>query len=322
MKRLGLFLSLALVVSPSRGLAAAASDAEERLAAAVRQVEQGDFEAAIPALEAVVGQTSTAASQSKLLARAYLYLAIAYLGLSQEADAKARFLDAVVHDSSLSLSPREFPPKIIHYFEEAKREAEAAPEPQRATTAAPAATPGAQPFLAAVKAGDFPRVRDALDADRSLLQATDATYGATPLHWAALKGHEAIVALLVSAGADLSATNADGETPLQVAARGRDKGIMKLLMPSGATEFFEAVKAGDVNSVRVLLEISPALLTTTDADYRATGLHWAALKGHAALVSFLVAAGADPQARNGDGETPLQVARRANRAEVVQILAR
>jgi ankyrin repeat protein len=44
------------------------------------------------------------------------------------------------------------------------------------------------------------------------LDAKDGN-GWTPLHGAAYKGHDSIVALLIAGGADLNAKDADGDTP-------------------------------------------------------------------------------------------------------------
>jgi len=62
-----------------------------------------------------------------------------------------------------------------------------------------------------------------------------------------------------------------------------------------------------------MLKQSPALVSEKDASFGASPLHWAALKGHGAVVGFLLAQGADDRALNRDNETPLQVAQRANR---------
>jgi len=84
----------------------------------------------------------------------------------------------------------------------------------------------------------------------------------------------------------------------------------------------EAVKAGDLARVRALLGENPALLNVKDPQFGATLLHWAALRGHAAVAEYLVAQGADVNAKNGAGETPLQVAQRAGRSEVVRVLTK
>jgi hypothetical protein len=93
------------------------------LAAGIRQVEEGDFEASIVTLDRAVKALSAEKGASKDLAKAYLYLAIANLGLSQETAAKARLLDALTADKSLSLSPDQYPPNVIKLFDEVRREA-------------------------------------------------------------------------------------------------------------------------------------------------------------------------------------------------------
>lgn len=51
----------------------------------------------------------------------------------------------------------------------------------------------------------------------------------------------------------------------------------------------------------------PPDLQATEADGR-TALHIAAAKGHAGATQFLLAARCDPEARDGEGHTPLLLA--------------
>jgi hypothetical protein len=51
-----------------------------------------------------------------------------------------------------------------------------------------------------------------------------------------------------------------------------------------------------------------------------TPLHWAASNGNASVVRALVAAGADMEAKNADGETPLEVANYWNNPETAPAL--
>jgi ankyrin repeat protein len=58
--------------------------------------------------------------------------------------------------------------------------------------------------------------------------------GQTALSRAAIKGHEAVVELLLEKGADVESKDSDGLTPLSWAARGGHEAVVKLLLEKGA----------------------------------------------------------------------------------------
>ena len=60
------------------------------------------------------------------------------------------------------------------------------------------------------------------------------SYGWTPPSWAAEKGHEAVVKLLLEKGADLESKDQDGRTPLIWAAEDGHESVVKLLIAKGA----------------------------------------------------------------------------------------
>ena len=63
----------------------------------------------------------------------------------------------------------------------------------------------------------------------------DAKYGRTPLWWAAEKGHEAVVKLLLEKGADVESRYAEYDrTPLSRAAENGHEAVVKLLLEKGA----------------------------------------------------------------------------------------
>lgn len=121
-KCLSVLVALALASLPFASISLAAGGNMD-LTVGMRHVEEGDFEAAAVVLDRAVQALSKQKGSSKELARAYLYLAIANLGMSQEASAKARLLDALASDKELSLSPDDYPPKVIKLFDEVRREA-------------------------------------------------------------------------------------------------------------------------------------------------------------------------------------------------------
>jgi hypothetical protein len=138
-------LALCLVVGlglPPQLVRAQSGTVDADMATGIRQVREGDFDAALITLDGVVKRLSGQQGQAKELARAYTYLAIAYVGLAQQESARAKFLAAWKADKSMTLSPKEFPPNIIQFFEEAKKEGEAK---AGAEAKPPAATPGPAP---------------------------------------------------------------------------------------------------------------------------------------------------------------------------------
>ena len=117
------WLVLMLVVALGVPQRAGADTVDTDLANGVRQAQEGDFENAVVTLDGVVRRLSGQPARAKEMARAYTYLSIAYLGLSQEQTAKAKFLEAWKADRDMNLSPREFPPRILEFFERARQEA-------------------------------------------------------------------------------------------------------------------------------------------------------------------------------------------------------
>jgi len=106
-------LLVAALVSPA--------PADSDLAQGIALVKEGDFERAVPRLDAAIQRLGTGGS-GRDLAQANLYLGIAYLELNQEATARGRFREALRHDPELRLDARSFSPQTIRVFEAARAE--------------------------------------------------------------------------------------------------------------------------------------------------------------------------------------------------------
>jgi len=91
-------------------------------------------------------------------------------------------------------------------------------------------------IIKAAKSGDVLRIKELLAADTELIKARDKD-GSTPLHCATWKGQQAVVAVLLEAGADVNAHNSNehwGTTPLHAAAHANQDAIAQLLIDYGA----------------------------------------------------------------------------------------
>lgn len=113
---LATLLALALT-TPSVALPQASGAAD--LEKGIRLTREGDFEAAVAALQSAVKQLGAPGS-AKDLARAHTYLGVAHLNMGQEAAARADFQAALKADPKLTLSASEFPPKVTQAFAAAR----------------------------------------------------------------------------------------------------------------------------------------------------------------------------------------------------------
>jgi ankyrin repeat protein len=151
-----------------------------------------------------------------------------------------------------------------------------------------------------VAAGDVDKVKQLISQGADI-NAKDGRRGQAALHLAVLTGRKDIVELLIASGADINAkSNTWDTTPLVAAVRAGQEDIAKVLIAKGA----------DVNA-RAL------------GDY--TALHWAAcnraqMTGVTEIMGLLLAGGADIEARQEHGATPLACATYDGNTETTRFL--
>jgi TPR repeat protein len=85
------------------------------------------------------------------------------------------------------------------------------------------------------------------------------------------------------------------------------------------TDLFDAVRAGDAEKIKTLLQADPKLAEVRTED-GSTALHLAALEGQAAVARLLLTNGAQVNARGLREETPLHMAMYDGHREVVEVL--
>ncbi len=166
-------------------------------------------------------------------------------------------------------------------------------------------------------------------------------YGYAPLHLAI--NHVEVMRVLLDHGAHLNAGDWSGETTLEKAIVRGDKEVVSLLLARGADiDLHMAAYIGRLDKVKELLangadinlrlsRIDPSMLEELSAIYRDTPpkqgkprgdtpLHRAVRGGHADVVEFLAAAGADLEARGDVGQTPLHDAAYLGFAGIAEVL--
>lgn len=146
--------------------------------------------------------------------------------------------------------------------------------------------------------------------------------GATSLILACLAGNGAIVRRLLQSGVDVVASDKMGMTPLHAAAVAGYRDIVELLIAKGAKP--EAKNKTCVIELTVSRKPRGSEAGMYDSrEFKiseCTPLHLAAVRGHVAIVEFLLRKGADIEAKDSDGWTAMEFAKWKKHEQVVKTL--
>lgn len=149
---------------------------------------------------------------------------------------------------------------------------------------------------------------------------TRGWFGGPALHWAALNGYDGIVRGLVAAGADPNLRDTQfGAHAAGWANEGGHGRLRDWLLENGCRiSITEAAAFGRIDLVKGFLS-DPLSVNASEGR---SPLHEAAGRGNLELMELLLSEGADPNARDDDGLSPLDWAHRAQCEQAVVMLSK
>ena len=178
-------------------------------------------------------------------------------------------------------------------------------------------------LMMAARSGNVATIKLLLDRGADV-NATESARGTTALMWAAAQGHAPAIQLLVDRGADVKAVSAPAwqDRPVRYAkavdprpSQGRNQDLVvsqvgprntRARDGGGLTPLVFAVRANDLESVRVLLEAGADVNQVT--RYGWSPLLVATQNRYYQLASVLLDQGANPNLANKGGWSPLYLA--------------
>jgi ankyrin repeat protein len=167
-------------------------------------------------------------------------------------------------------------------------------------------------LIAAAKQGRGAEARALISGRRANVNARDVD-GTTALHWTVRADDLETSRLLIRAGADASASNRYGVTPLSLAAVNGNAMMIEALLeagadpntsaPAGETVLMTAARTGKVAAVKTLIARG-ADVNAREGSFGETALMWAAAENHFDVSRLLVERGADVNARSNLVDLP------------------
>ncbi len=147
--------------------------------------------------------------------------------------------------------------------------------------------------------------------------------GSTPLCEAAYLGNNETVKLLIEYGADTAAKINDGRSALQLAQEKGHTAVVNLLKeyPTTISYAFEFAKTGNILNLQEAFD--KGMFVNVRDKFGKNLLHWAASKGHADMVKYLIEQGVALDAKDKDGDMPYHLALRiSNHTPTIKHLIR
>ena len=171
-------------------------------------------------------------------------------------------------------------------------------------------------------------VKEELQRSTALLDTVDST-GRSPLSWAAQRGEDEVVRLLLAYGADPNNNDNTNMTPLHYAAQAKTPKCLLLLIEYGA-RISQSTRGWTALHYACCLHddaayVKPLLDHGADVDKRTyvgkTALFFAIIRNHLRTAACLIGVGADLNVLDNEGISPLAVAIKFRRLDSMKLLA-
>ena len=177
---------------------------------------------------------------------------------------------------------------------------------------------GYTPLYVAIRANDANMVRVLVSKGADVNLTPEKDY--PPLHYAVWEKAFDTVRLLVDHGARFDVKNQDGWSAFRCAASAGRRDMIDLFVAKGADVSSLPLAAGVGNLARVRSLVEQGADVDAKDELGWTPLHWAASLGRTETVEFLAAKGANVNARDNRGNTPLHDAAAAGHRDMTELL--
>ncbi len=168
----------------------------------------------------------------------------------------------------------------------------------------------------ASRRGEVRAIEDLSNKDTGLLYSRDSV-GRTPLHLAAVEGHEATIRLLLDKGLDPGTLDRVGFSSIDYAKLSGSQGSVDLL--EAEVSLHDAARRGDLELMRKIIVDDPESVNRIGPD-GGVPLQMALDNSDTDAVELLLREGASPNHILPNGESLVQVAVGANSTKIVDLL--
>ncbi|KAG1676779.1 Palmitoyltransferase ZDHHC17 [Nymphon striatum] len=152
----------------------------------------------------------------------------------------------------------------------------------------------------------------------AIIDAIGGELQSTPLHWATRQGHLGVVVILLQYGGDPSIRDGEGCSCIHLAAQFGHTALVayfvakgqnvNLLDRNGMTPLMWSAYRVIANDPSRMLLTLGATISVKDNVHGNTPLHWAIMSQNNVVMMILLKTGADLEAVNLSGETPIDIA--------------